>query len=196
MNGDVCHFSCSKCALRRNAEWLGYEEEDSDEASGDEDEEEPKFPGYTGWRRLSEFQPLAAGTERVFEDSNLTHLGRVLPGHLDNMYLVEALNAVSLRPKLARQLFLCFDQQRAVYILSIFKNGIWMKVEIDDYVPVIKGEPLCCRSEKFPHVLWPSLVEKAYAKVCTLRDNVRSEENSGGWMAVTRPVVHPSAKIG
>ncbi|CAL1173647.1 unnamed protein product [Cladocopium goreaui] len=155
-----------------------------DEDVEDEDLEEPTFPGYTAWHRLSEFQPLAGGTARVFQEGNLSHLGRVFPGHLENMYLVEALNAVSLRPKLARQLFLCFDQERAVYILSLFKNGIWMKVEVDDYVPVVGGEPLCCRSEKFPHVLWPSLVEKAYAKVSTLRDPLRLEENSGGWLAV------------
>jgi len=156
-----------------------------DEDLDDEDLEEPTFPGHSGtWRRLTEFQSLAAGTSRVFEDGNALHFGRVLPGHLENMYLVEALNAISLRPKLARQLFLCYDQQRAVYILSVCKNGTWMKVEIDDYVPMVEGEPLCCRSEKFPHVLWPSLVEKAYAKVCTLRDSTRPEENSGGWLAV------------
>jgi len=137
-----------------------------DEDLDDEDLEEPTFPGHSGtWRRLTEFQSLAAGTSRVFEDGNALHFGRVLPGHLENMYLVEALNAISLRPKLARQLFLCYDQQRAVYILSVCKNGTWMKVEVDDYVPMVEGEPLCCRSEKFPHVLWPSLVEKAYAKV-------------------------------
>ncbi|CAK9096714.1 Calpain-9 (Digestive tract-specific calpain) (New calpain 4) (nCL-4) [Durusdinium trenchii] len=30
----------------------------------------------------------------------------------------------------------------------------------------------------------PSLVEKAYAKACTLRDSSKPEENSGGWLAV------------
>lgn len=52
--------------------------------------------------------------------------------------------AISLRPKLARQLFVCFDQpplgpfcpfcckrRHGVYIVSLFKNGIWMNVEID-----------------------------------------------------------------
>ncbi|CAJ1405065.1 unnamed protein product [Effrenium voratum] len=152
-----------------------------EEPGSDEEEwEEPNVPGGP-WRRLSEFQPLAAGTSVVFDST--PHYGRVYPGHLDNMYLVEALNAISLRPKLAKQLFLCYDQQRAVYILRLFKNGIWLKVEVDDYVPVVDGDPLCCRSEKFPHVLWPSLVEKAYAKVCTLRDP-KPAENSGGWLAI------------
>ncbi|CAE7653349.1 cpr-8, partial [Symbiodinium sp. CCMP2456] len=123
----------------------------------------------------------------LFDESrvNATHFGRVFPGHLDNMYLVEALNAISLRPALARSLFLCYDTKHAVYILRIFKNGIWLKVEVDDYAPLASNgfEPLCCRSEHFPYILWPSLVEKAYAKVHTLRDGQNPDDNSGGWMA-------------
>lgn len=157
----------------------------------DEDEYEPveAQPDKTDrWKRLSEFEPLASGTAMLFDESrvNATHFGRVFPGHLDNMYLVEALNAISLRPALARSLFLCYDTKHAVYILRIFKNGIWLKVEVDDYAPLAPNgfEPLCCRSEHFPYILWPSLVEKAYAKVHTLRDGQNPDDNSGGWMAI------------
>eukprot|EP00933_Yihiella_yeosuensis_P033701 TRINITY_DN27349_c0_g1_i1.p1 TRINITY_DN27349_c0_g1~~TRINITY_DN27349_c0_g1_i1.p1 ORF type:complete len:758 (-),score=148.65 TRINITY_DN27349_c0_g1_i1:165-2411(-) len=151
------------------------------------------------WIRLSEFSggganAPAQGTCVVFDESNpnVSHFGRVFKGTLDNQYLVEALNAISLRPLLAKQLFYCWDVQRCVYVVRLFKNGIWMNVEVDDYVPAGQvtnemadsGHPFCCRSEHFPFVLWPSLVEKAYAKVCTLRDPFNPDANTGGWNAV------------
>lgn len=125
----------------------------------------------------------------VFDNYKKGHCGRVYQGELDNAYLVEALNAISLRPKLAAQLFHAWDVNRSVYVLRLFKNGIWVKVEVDDYIPASmsrEGEedtPFCCRSEHFPSVLWPSLVEKAYAKSCTLR-HVDARQDSGGWGAL------------
>merc|ERR1719253_2404524 len=68
-------------------------------------------------------------------------------------------------------------------------NGTWVRVEIDDYVAPRMTEsdegqdskPSSCYSEHFPYVLWPSLVEKAYAKVHTVRPPFG---NSGGWQAI------------
>jgi len=147
------------------------------------------------WTRLIEFS-LGGGVEgccQVFDESTLKagHLGRVVQGQIQNAYLVEALNAISLRPKLARQLFHSWDIQKSIYIVCLYKNGVRMHVEIDDYVPpplicdtgdqTANQPTLCCRSEHFPRVLWPSLVEKAYAKACTLRGFA---QDSGGWEAI------------
>mmetsp|Transcript_59165 Transcript_59165/g.152179 ORF Transcript_59165/g.152179 Transcript_59165/m.152179 type:complete len:789 (-) Transcript_59165:48-2414(-) len=143
------------------------------------------------WIRLVEFAqtcgPGCSGAVSVMPDNShhkVTHCGRVFQGELDNSYMVEALNAISLRPKLVRQLFHCWDVERSIYILSLFKNGTWLRVEIDDYVPASRdNHPYCCRSEYFPEVLWPCLVEKAYAKACTVRGpNVY--HHSGGWEAL------------
>lgn len=122
----------------------------------------------------------------VFEEYK-THCGRVLQGGLDNGYFIEALNAISMRPKLVRQLFHHWDVQRAIYVLQLYMNGVWVRVEIDDYVPGSTWDDdgmLCCRSEHFPHVLWPSLVEKAYAKMHTIR-TADSLNESGGWESLS-----------
>lgn len=148
------------------------------------------------WARLINYGPTTGpscnGGCAVFHGWDTTHEGRVFQGSLDNAYLVEALNAISLRPKLARRLFYCWSVEFSVYAVRLFKNGTWVCVEIDDFVPCrypSEGDgnhPLCCYSEHFPEVLWPSLVEKAYAKACTIR--VESEDGgeiaAGGWQAV------------
>jgi len=155
----------------------------------------PDLLGNSTWVRLSDMTDHSDSCH-VFDETatHRTHMGRVCQGGLDNGYFVEALQAVSLRPQLVRQLFYCWDVAKCIYIVRLYKHGTWMRVEVDDYVPVAApsddgsdgSAPICCRSEFFPHVLWPSLVEKAYAKMFTTRGVMpdRSEEDRGGWEAV------------
>jgi hypothetical protein len=140
------------------------------------------------WRRLSD----CCEAPYVFPDFDptLTHYGRVRQGGLQNFYFVEALNAIACRPKLAKQLFLRIDISRAIYIARFYKNGLWVKVEIDDFVPCdSEGRCICCSSEHYPYILWPSLVEKAYAKLHTRRGGYDQKEGiytyyKGGWEAL------------
>jgi len=148
------------------------------------------------WIRLVDYDNTTGGKGscicKVFDDTAVktTHCGGVLQGDLDNSYLVEALNAISCRPKLARRMFHYWDVDRSIYILRLFKNGCWMRVEIDDYVPGAQSEelsditaPFACRSQHWPLILWPTLVEKAYAKITTIRHG-DGHGDSGGWCAL------------
>lgn len=148
--------------------------------------------GNSSWVRLCDFNQNSDACH-VFAEPGQggTHYGRVFQGGLDTGYLAEAMTAVSLRPKLARHLFYCFDVARSVYIVRLFKHGQWMRVEVDDYVPVGTPQtdefaPVCCRSEHFPMVLWPSLVEKAMAKIFTRRGALKNSTDNdlGGWEAI------------
>ncbi|CAE7247419.1 ade6 [Symbiodinium natans] len=150
--------------------------------------------GSSTWLRLVDFAQHADAVHLFDEFSSKTHCGRIYQGALDNGYFVEALQAISLRPKLVKQLFYAWQARRSVYIARLYKHGTWMRVEVDDYVPVGRpgrndtdvNVPICCRSEYFPNVIWPSLIEKAYAKIHTLRlsPSAVSEEDMGGWEAL------------
>lgn len=149
------------------------------------------------WARAVDFTNCSDSVHLFDETTGKGHFGRVIQGALDNGYFVEALQAISMRPKLARQLFYCWDSRRSIYIARIFKHGTWTRVELDDFLPVGNPSrsvghrndrvPICCRSEHFPHVLWPSLIEKAYAKVHTLRGKQGKilPEDRGGWEAIS-----------
>lgn len=149
--------------------------------------------GQVSWVRLCDFADHSHAAHLFDDFTGKSHCGRVLQGALDNGYFVEALQAIALRPKLARQLFYSWDSARSIYIARMFKHGTWMRIEVDDYVPVSTAEvgeeniPICCRSERFPHVLWPSLVEKAYAKLHTVRMELGriTSEDKGGWEALS-----------
>jgi hypothetical protein len=146
------------------------------------------------WVRLVDFGQHADAVHLFDEFSGKSHCGRVIQGALDNGYFVEALQAISMRPKLVRQLFYCWNPRRSIYIARIFKHGTWMRVEVDDYFPVGKpvngsdpNVPICSRSEYFPNVIWPSMIEKAYAKVHTIRGSPSAvtPEDRGGWEALS-----------
>ncbi|KIX01865.1 uncharacterized protein Z518_09592 [Rhinocladiella mackenziei CBS 650.93] len=52
------------------------------------------------------------------------------------------------------------------YILKLYFNGCWRRVEIDDYLPTSKNaRVLHVIDRRHPGLLWPALVEKAYLKV-------------------------------
>ena len=52
------------------------------------------------------------------------------------------------------------------YLVRLFFNGCFRRVEIDDLLPVDKhGLPLCAHSSD-PTEFWPALLEKAYLKMC------------------------------
>lgn len=149
--------------------------------------------GNSTWVRLCDYGSSTVDNAcYLFDDTNprQTHYGRVYQGQLDTGYIVEALNAITLRPKLARSLFYCWDTTLSIFIARIFKNGVCMRVELDDFVPSRSVEQefsndtttICCRSEHFPYVLWPSLVEKAYAKIHTVRSV--GQVSTGGWEAI------------
>lgn len=50
-----------------------------------------------------------------------------------------------------------------IYGIRICKNGEFIDVVIDDYIPVMNGEPAFSRSNG--HELWVILLEKAWAKI-------------------------------
>jgi len=125
--------------------------------------------GESMWRRLSDMQQSG---ERcvLFPNAlphwNKTHYGKVFQGGLKNFYMVQAMQALSLRPKLLHDIFLHSDVDKGLYVMTFYKNSQYIVVEVDDYMPCdLDGYPVTCASENAPQVMWPSLLEKGFAKL-------------------------------
>lgn len=86
-------------------------------------------------------------------------------GALSDCWFLSALASLAERPALVRRLFITKEyNEEGVYKVKICKNGEWMVVTVDDYIPCYyNGGPLFSRANG--NELWVLLLEKAYAKV-------------------------------
>ncbi len=139
----------------------------------------------TRGRYAAPFESPWWSTSRVVPFPTYTLHWQVYQGGLTNRYLVHALQALSLRPPLVHELF---GQsvpgnssiEAGVFVVTLYKNGQYIPTEIDDLFPCdANGHVLSCFSEDFPYILWPSLVEKAFAKL-----HCAGREESSGWEIV------------
>eukprot|EP00899_Mesostigma_viride_P012642 jgi/Mesvir1/21379/Mv20863-RA.1 len=93
--------------------------------------------------------------------------GDIQRGLLDNMWLLGAMSVLTSRQDMLLDLFVSDElKDRGVYTFKFFKNAEWRQVAVDDMLPLNQEDsgPLFARST-VPGELWPSLLEKAYAKL-------------------------------
>ncbi len=87
-------------------------------------------------------------------------------GALANCYFLSSVSALAEYPERVERLF--YPKQFSAsgkYIVALCITGMWVKVEVDDYLPVnpAEGFALAFAMSK-NNELWASLLEKAYAK--------------------------------
>lgn len=119
------------------------------------------------WRRLQE---MVLDAPYPFSQPGIVpRAGRIYQGMLENFYLVAGMQAVAMKPWLIAQIFADMkfsNPSIGVYILRFYKHGQWHQVVIDDAIPFDSAmNPLTARTEFWPSLPWPALVEKAYAKL-------------------------------
>mmetsp|Transcript_4340 Transcript_4340/g.11784 ORF Transcript_4340/g.11784 Transcript_4340/m.11784 type:complete len:896 (-) Transcript_4340:395-3082(-) len=108
------------------------------------------------WRRVSGALYLPNGK-----------LPKIVQGAMLNHAFLGALAAVACKQELLLDLIASDDQaERGAYTMQFYKHGCWQGVVIDNYLPCVEGEDQLAYSYS-GHVgeLWPSFVEKAYAKL-------------------------------
>ena len=105
-------------------------------------------------------------------------------GEIANTYYLSTLSALCQYPNLINQIFITKKiNQECIYQVSLFIDGEFQIVYIDDFVPVLKGTttPFFTKTTSFE--LWGLLLEKAWAKVnggylnivsCSLADLFRA----------------------
>lgn len=112
------------------------------------------------WRRPKDFMK---STPKVFHED--IHPNDIKQGFLGNCWFLCAVACLAERPALIRRLFITKEyNEEGVYRLKICKNGEWIVVTVDDYIPCYyNAGPMFAHS--IGDELWVLLLEKAYAKV-------------------------------
>ncbi|EPY32278.1 calpain-like cysteine peptidase [Strigomonas culicis] len=114
-----------------------------------------------------------ANAEQVRLFRNGVHPANIDEGDLGDSWLTGAMACLAEFPDKIRDLFRHPEnveegkKERAngIYRVTFNKNGWWMNVIVDDYLPVAGGRPKFGRSKGDPAELWVAILQKAYAKV-------------------------------
>lgn len=111
------------------------------------------------WKRPTEF---IDGAPVLFDDIDPNDIHQ---GALGDWWFLAAVASIAENPALVRRLFLTKTYNpEGVYRLRICKNGEWIDVIVDDYIPCyFNGGPIFTRGNG--NELWVLLLEKAYAKL-------------------------------
>jgi hypothetical protein len=91
--------------------------------------------------------------------------GDVVQGALGSCWFLGAISVMATRPDLL-QIVIPGDEHAAKGVIAFrfYKFGRWLEVVIDDFVPAKSNGPVFA-SAKDPNELWPTYIEKAYAKL-------------------------------
>ena len=112
------------------------------------------------WRRPHEI--WAGKTIKVFDSIDPNDVSQ---GHLGDCWWCAAISGVAENPKLIERLFITKEYNpEGVYKIRLCKNGEWIVVTVDDYLPCYPDGGPCFLKAQGPE-LWVSLIEKASAKV-------------------------------
>ena len=87
-------------------------------------------------------------------------------GEIANTYYLSTLSALCQYPNLINQIFITKKiNQECIYQVSLFIDGEFQVVYIDDFIPVLKGTTTPFFTKTTSSELWGLLLEKAWAKV-------------------------------
>ncbi|PRP85427.1 hypothetical protein PROFUN_06973 [Planoprotostelium fungivorum] len=124
------------------------------------------WPKIDSWARI----PDILENPVMFHDENRP--GDVIEGVVKDAWLLGGCSAVTTKPDIFLQ---CFSQitlnDVGAYEFALFKNGRWIYVCVDDYVPLSRGKLVFSRCARASEV-WAILLEKAYAKLHGCYENL------------------------
>ncbi|XP_064648694.1 calpain-1 catalytic subunit-like [Lineus longissimus] len=112
------------------------------------------------WKRPSEY----AGEPVLFSEGSTRF--DVNQGGADTCWYLSILAAIADQPQLLSQIIPdgAYDPASGVFHCKFWSFGEWVDVYVDDHLPVQNGRPCGAYSKSDPNEMWPSLMEKAFAK--------------------------------
>ena len=102
------------------------------------------------------------------------HSDEVYQGRIGDCYFVTCLAALAAKPDRIKKLFKTVTPNAAgCYVMNLCVNGSWQEVVVDDYLPADEDSTGASKPrfggaapQGGKAVVWVSLIEKAWAKIC------------------------------
>lgn len=120
-------------------------------------------PPIVAWKRPAELVGPFKCRPQLFLDG--ADPGDVEQGSLGNCWFLGALSILATKVGHLHRLAVFSDFEIGLHVFLFFRNRTWIKVVIDDRLPVTHGDQLVFGRCKNPGEFWVPLIEKAYAKL-------------------------------
>ena len=125
-----------------------------------------------GWMRPSSYLPAEQRTFITTFNQDIRP-DDVDQGQLGDCWFLCAVASLAEKPEKIKDIFRhpvsveVAKRERALgaYRVTLNKNGWWEVIILDDYLPCVGNAPVFAKCSEDPCELWPSLLEKAYAKL-------------------------------
>lgn len=123
------------------------------------------------WKRTKEIYPEGYG---VFDDQPIKH-SEIKQGLLGTCYLISALVASISHLNRITDLFITKEVNEAgLYMVRFLINGQYKIITVDDYFPVDPNTGIPAFSHSTKSLIWPLIIEKAWAKLNGSFENIMS----------------------
>lgn len=122
----------------------------------------PLLDGNVTWKRIE---------GPIYVPSPLTPRFKLGKSGVQHRSFLSALSAVACRSDLILDLIVSDDHSKqGCYTCQLYKHGFFQPVCVDNLIPCLDGSPafltnIGSKSLSSPDGIWPSIIEKAYAKV-------------------------------
>ena len=122
------------------------------------------------WKRESETLKFTKIFDETIESKEIKI------GEYSNKNFISVISALSEFPHLIKKLFI-FDTKNdnAYFCVKLCKDGLYKEIIIDDYFPFKSHNELAFTSD-YKNVLWPQVLEKAYAKAYGSYNNIDKKQ--------------------
>merc|ERR1719163_233288 len=74
------------------------------------------------------------------------------------------MSVLAARPELMKRVFVAHSEEHGVYAIRFYRAGAPKVMCVDSYIPCSKQNQPVFASSKNKGIMWPGLLEKAYAK--------------------------------
>ena len=122
------------------------------------------------WKRESETLKFTKIFDETIESKEIKI------GEFSNKNFISVISALSEFPNLIKKLFI-FDKknENAYFCVKLCKDGLYKEIIIDDFFPFKNQTELAFTSD-YKNVLWPQILEKAYAKAYGSYNNIDKKQ--------------------
>ncbi|KAL1917767.1 uncharacterized protein VTP21DRAFT_3601 [Calcarisporiella thermophila] len=161
--------------------------------------------GNIEWKRIKDICPNPILVQ-LKEDGTIGN--DVIQGAVGNCWLIAGMTVLRIHPPLVDKVvpywrqqgweynlefpqtiigeerYRTLDEHPGVFRFRFYHFGEWVEVVVDDYLPTCDGQLVYARSSN-PREFWPSLLEKAYAKLCGSYESLETGSASMAFIEFT-----------